>query len=549
MKWILWTGMSLFLSFPAFAIIDMKNANFSTSWTDLVVPGAGYEMKIQRTYNSRTLMNGLFGFGWCSDFETKLYVNGDNTIEVIECGTGMVTSYLSKDHSSKETSALVGAIIEKVKANGKRSKDYVEKLKKDLTNDPQLRSRMALGYEISGSVKEGVVYRANGKEVENVTLGKEYYVRELEDGTFQRFDLEGRLIAMYDKNKNFLKLSYQDKLLKEIVDNNGRRLTFKYNVNKRISTIKGPSGISVEYKFEKLDNLVWVNNAWGNVYTFDYDELHNLTKATWPDKTFIQLTYDRQKDWVMSYKDRRDCKEVYDYQTSKDQPKLHFWSTVEKTCDKKVVNQSKFEFFHKIRSDGTTILQKVATESDGISNEIVYHEVFGKPISIKRAGERISFDYFDNGQLRKKTTRFAILNYEYDQKAKKVSRVKTIFNNEKGQKTAEQLSEFKYDPKGNLIFAKNTEGQQINLTYDPKGRIESILDQAKKLVTITYDEKFGKPATVTRPQMGSIRIRYKSNGEIDKAESPEGPQVAVQVASTFNNLLDVIAPASLDVFN
>jgi hypothetical protein len=49
--------------------------------------------------------------------------------------------------------------------------------------------------------------------------------------------------------------------------------------------------------------------------------------------------------------------------------------------------------------------------------------------------------------------------------------------------------------------------------------------------------------------MGSIRIRYKSNGEIDKAESPEGPQVAVQVASTFNNLLDVIAPASLDVFN
>lgn len=549
MRWILSIWLALAVNHSAYAMIDMKNANFTTTYTDLIVPGPGYEMKIERTYNSRTLMNGIFGFGWCSDFETKLYVNADNTIDVIECGTGMITTFASKDHSARESNQLVEAILEKVKGNGRRTKDYIEKLKRDLQEDPRLRSRMAIGYEIAGSVKQGVVYLAKGKEGESVTLGKEYYVRELADGTFQRFDLEGRLIAMYDKNKNFLKMSYKGKLLSEVLDNSGRRLTFKYNPNNRISTIKGPSGVSVEYKFENLDNLVWVNNAWGNVYKFSYDDVHNLTKVTWPDKTFIELSYDRKKDLVLSYKDRLNCKETYNYETSKTEPKLHFWSTVEKKCGNEVVNQSKFEFFHKIRGDGSTILQRVVTTTNGTSNEIVYHEEFGKPIVIKRSGERIALEYFNNGQLRKKTTRFATLNYEYNSKVNKVSRVKTTFNNEKGQKTAEQVSDFEYDSQGNLTFAKNTEGQKINLTYDGKGRIESILDQAKKLVTVKYDEKIGKPALVTRPQMGSIKIKYKANGEIDKAESPEGPQVAVQVASTFNNLLDVIAPASLDVFN
>jgi hypothetical protein len=61
--------------------------------------------------------------------------------------------------------------------------------------------------------------------------------------------------------------------------------------------------------------------------------------------------------------------------------------------------------------------------------------------------------------------------------------------------------------------------------------------------------KFGKPSIVTRPKLGTIKISYTTNGEIDKAESPDGPLVAKQVASTFNNLLDVIAPATAEVFN
>ena len=67
-------------------------------------------------------------------------------------------------------------------------------------------------------------------------------------------------------------------------------------------------------------------------------------------------------------------------------------------------------------------------------------------------------------------------------------------------------------------------------------------------VTIDYDERYGKPTVVTRPGLGTIKVSYKPNGDIAKVDSAEGPTVASQVASTFNNLLDVIAPATQELY-
>jgi hypothetical protein len=86
------------------------------------------------------------------------------------------------------------------------------------------------------------------------------------------------------------------------------------------------------------------------------------------------------------------------------------------------------------------------------------------------------------------------------------------------------------------------------MTYDNRGRIATITDQAKKVVKIEYEERYGKPAIVTRPGLGTIQVSYKTNGEINKVDSKEGPSVAMQVASTFNNLLDIIAPATAELY-
>lgn len=140
------------------------------------------------------------------------------------------------------------------------------------------------------------------------------------------------------------------------------------------------------------------------------------------------------------------------------------------------------------------------------------------------------------------------MNYEYDPTVKKVSQVKTTYFNEQGKTVSNKTAQFKYDGKGNLVFAQNSDGQKINMTYDNRGRIATITDQAKKVVKIEYEERYGKPAVVTRPGLGTIIVSYKPNGEINKVDSKEGPSVAMQVASTFNNLLDVIAPATAELY-
>ncbi len=530
------------------AFVDTKNANYSNTWTDIIVPGSGYDLRVMRTYNSRSLYKGLFGFGWCSDFETRVVNMPDGTIKLIECGGGMELVYSTKALGAKDLEAQVASIITESKKKNKQSEGYYQSLTQNLKKDINLRLRLSAELGLNAKIKEGITYFANGKEVDTITFSKDSYTRRVYDGSSQKFDKEGRLTYMYDKNGNFLKLDYEKGKLREVSDNNNRRLLFKYNTNQQIATIIGPNNITVEYKFANLDHLSWVNNAWGNINSYEYDESHNMTKAIFPDKTTVQVTYDRSKDWVIGLKDRSNCTDKYSYEVAKDDPKNHYWSTVKRTCGKEV-SDSKFEFIHKVRSDGVTYLARTITTVNNVLTDITYHEIFGKPIHIKRNADITAFEYFANGLLKAKSNNVMKLAYEYDKENNKVSKVRSVFFDPKGKKIAEKASEFKYDKKNNLIFAKNTDGQKINLTYDLKGRIDTIEDQAKKLVKISYDDKFGKPALVTRPNLGTIKISYKQNGEIDKAESPDGPKVAIQVASAFNNLLDIIAPASSEIYN
>ncbi|MGZ3803279.1 MAG: DUF6531 domain-containing protein, partial [Pseudobdellovibrionaceae bacterium] len=535
------TTLLLFSAFQAQALVDMKNANYSNTWIDMDVPGSGYDLKVVRTYNSRSLFNGMFGFGWCSDFETSLEVNAEGNLKVTECGGGLQVTFSPREISKKDIDTTINNIISKMKADKKvgQTEAYYKNLQAQLYEDDDMRSEYAHQYHIDIAIKEGTKFYANGKEVEHIVFNKTYYSRNLADGSIQRFNLQGKLTHIYDKNGNFLKFEYDKDQLRDITDNNSRRLTFKYFPNKKVKSITGPNSLMVEYRFANLDDLSWVKNAWLKVYSYEYDDLHNLVKASWPDKTFVALKYDKKNDWVTSFTDREKCVESYTYDMDQKDPKNHYWSIVKKVCGKETVADNKYEFWHKQRADGQYYLQRVLSTINGNTTDISYHEVFGKPLSIRRNSEKISYEYYPDGQVKVKASPNMRMVFEYDGQVKKVSQVTSTFYNEKGQKTSSKNSQFKYDSKGNLSFAQNSDGQKITMTYDNKGRIASITDQAKKVVKIEYEDRFGKPAVVTRPGLGTIKVTYKPSGEINKVESKEGPSVAMQVAGTFNNLLDV----------
>ncbi len=546
----------------AHALVDMKNANYSESWTDIVVPGVGYDLRVTRTYNSRSLFNGIFGFGWCSDFETKIEVNPEGNLRLTECGAGQETVFTPRNFNPKRVQQTIQVILAEVKKRRPEAKaDYLKKLESDLIANDSLREEFGRQLNLKGKVDDGVVYLANGRESETITIKAGTYRRLLPDGTSQAFDISsGRLVQMYDKNQNYLKLVWEGSSLRTVADNMGRKLTLTFNsTTKKVEKIVAPGNVASSY-VTKGEDLVQAKDSNGTTYRYTYDDLHNMVKITYDDKTFKALTYNKDRDWVMSFRNRKGCVESYTYTQSPKDPLNHFWSDVVKKCGSKVTNESKYEFVHLMRKDRTGVyLHKVRSENNKAVTEITYHEIFGKPLAILRDGKKTEYTYYDNGLVKVKREPEILFAYEYKNSCNKVSQV-LIQYFEKDGPTDRKISKvkstkpvravttkFTYDKnKCNLQTAKNTEGQGVKLWYDVNGRISQIEDQGKKMVKIKYESKFGKPSVVTRPGLGTIQVTYRPDGEIDKVESKQGPTVAVQVAGIFNNLLDIIAPATND---
>jgi YD repeat-containing protein len=143
----------------------------------------------------------------------------------------------------------------------------------------------------------------------------------------------------------------------------------------------------------------------------------------------------------------------------------------------------------------------------------------------------------------KKVTPTEVTDLSYDAKAAKVSKV---VRNSKIDKKLSSWSEFKYDERGNLVLAKNSEKKGVKLFYDTNGRIKSLIDQDQRRLDFKYNEN-SKPVEITDPKLGTIRVSYKNSGEIDKIDSSAGQKVALQVTSAFQNLLEIIRPAGVNL--
>jgi YD repeat-containing protein len=537
-KLILGAVALLVFSIKSYGMVDLKNANFSDAWVDLSLPGSGYDLRVERAYNSRTLFNGMFGFGWCSDFETSLEITPEGNLKYNECGAGSEILYQAAGFSEKDIDKTVKAIIEHVrKDNSGTTASYINDLDKRLRVETALRGEYASKYGIVRTIPDKTRFFANGVEADYIEKNGNNFTRAAADSTVQKFRLDGKLEKVFDRNGNYLTFNYDGKKLKDVTDNNGRKISFSFYDNGKVKQIAGPNNFKTEYKFKNSD-LIYVKSASGNVFTYDYDDLHNLTKIMFPDKTTKEMTYNKNMDWITGFKDIDGCKETYDYKQSSDNPKDHYWATVEKVCKKEKVLTAKYEFWYEFNSQHTAkYLKKSHTEENKVVTETAFNEL-GRPIQITRGGKVTKFAYYDNGLLKQKTGPDGVVTtFKYDNPWKKVSHL--VHGN--------KSSDFVYDTKGNLIKANNSDGQRISINYDARGRIATIEDQAHRKVSIRYEERFGKPATIEREGLGMINVTYNIKGEVAKVTSPAGATVAIQVASTFSNLLDLIQPSGVNL--
>ncbi|HTL12588.1 MAG TPA: hypothetical protein VL588_08885, partial [Bdellovibrionota bacterium] len=284
----------------------------------------------------------------------------------------------------------------------------------------------------------------------------------------------------------------------------------------------------------------------GNTYEYKYDKIFNLTDIKYKDGTSMEMAYfgRDQNDSVQSVKDRDGTTTQYTYDWKRKES--GFRSVGIKVLDKdgkRTISQSQYDYELKRKASGEEWTYKMVTTIDGDRTETIYNECCGLPLMIKRGAEETTFEYDAKGHVTKKTTPTEVTLLAYHPSLGKVTKVT---RQSKVSKSGSSWSEFEYDGKGNLTFAKNSSNKGVKLFYDQNGRIKSMVDQDRRRIDFKYNEN-SKPVEITDPQLGTIRVSYANSGEIKKVESTAGRKIALQVTSAFQNLLDIIRPAGVSL--
>lgn len=468
------------------AVVDMKNASYTDTATDLLYPGHGGSFRIQRIYNSRSLFNGLFGFGWCSEFETILIKKDANKIAVRECGGG-----LEKEFS--------------------------------LSGTPQ---------------KNGYVFTSDAKRDDFIVYKNRSYIRYVANRAAQSFDHAGALTGLFQADKNHLRLSYgKNGVLSEITDSHGHKLKFTIDrLSGKVRRVEGPQRLAVQY-MHRNEDLVLVKNAWNNTYKYSYDGLHNLLEIAYPDKTAKTLTYDQDRDWVLSFKGRNDCVEKYSYQPQADDPVNHYISTAKQFCGNRLLKQASFEFWHRVRADGKKYLARVRAEKDGARKEIFYDPTSGAPVRVVENDVSTAVSYNARGKIRELKTNRKSTIYDYA-KDDRPARITELHYGKNRKIVKSLVTAVEYDRFKRLSSIRRSDGVELDLVYNEKNQIVRIASGRRKNLLLHYRSNEGRPWSIEVPGQGKVEVAYDSSGNISNVKKTDAGRVLASVRTTFMPYID-----------
>lgn len=527
----------LFISQMTFAGVNLKNGNFYINYTDVIVPGGGNDLEVVRTYNSKSTEKGWFGYGWGSDYETKLDIAADGSIVIFENGSGARTRFTPKTPINAEASAN-----EIIKAMGKKvsiSEEVAKNLRVRLVNDAELRMAYGKKFSVKTTISSGSTLYSSLRGKQRIVKLENGFQRFFDENKSQFFDEEGKLLKIQDKNGQVIDLNYDGNKLVSIKDNQAKQLFFEWYNNGRVKSISPGGDKKSNYTFEN-DNLISSVDMAGNTYKYSYDGNHNMREISYEDGKKMTIAYSSKDQFAEKIVDKNGEETKYRYENNPKNPDHHYWTFVTKKdgFGKELTN--KFEYEVKVRPDGSEYTYRILTDINGLITETTYSECCGLPLKIARGDEVTTFEYNPRGLLTKKSSnKGEFTQLEYHEKFNKVTKV--VSN--------EGWSQYEYDSKGQLQKATNEKGRAVLIVYDLKGRITQMVDfdkgtKNKRALSFKYNA-LGKPSEIKMANVGKILVDYDGLGAIKKVQSEKGDKMAVQVTDVFQSLLEIVRPAGV----
>ena len=149
-------------------------------------------------------------------------------------------------------------------------------------------------------------------------------------------------------------------------------------------------------KYDKRGyGLVDATDVSGNNYKYSYDANYNLEKISYSDKTTTEIKYTAKKKFAQEVKDRDNRVTRYKYGNDKNNPDMHYWTTVSKKGFDGKWRDNKYEYEIRRKKDGSTYTYRIFTSVNNRDTETVYSECCGLPLKITQGKDVTTFTYED----------------------------------------------------------------------------------------------------------------------------------------------------------
>jgi YD repeat-containing protein len=302
----------LFVGFSAHAEVNPLSGELTFDTVDLVTKEAMTPFKIQRQYSHKRKSYGIFGNNWCSQLEETV-VRANAGLEIRKCG---------------QTTASVFAKVPGGYAN-------------------------SAGTEIIQELPNGTGY---------LRVGSEYVFGYNEQGQLslisRKNNPEKPFIHMY-----FNKYGMIDRVVHKGTDH--YFFTFA-KTEKVLEKITGPKKLQVTYSYDKNNNLLSVQNAWGKNLAYGYDPQGRINSFSLPNGEQHSVTYDPKLDAVSKLADTKNC--GYEFSYLMDLNTAALKSTVKDVCGKSTQEfvSTSSPLFSKHRMDKDSLFRAPASINENL---------------------------------------------------------------------------------------------------------------------------------------------------------------------------------------
>lgn len=438
---------------------EIATGNFIYGAQDIYIHGVGPALSVARTYNGEDMRDGMFGQGWSFNYENRLIETSDGSQQYAVCRQG----------------------------DGKR---------------------LRFGKNADGSFKSPADNYASLSR----DAAQKFQMRE-KDGLERRFDDDGKLISVADRNGNTLTLTYDAAgFLTRMTDARGRSVALTKGANGKVESVADPAGRTTSYAYDVAGNLTAVTDPSGARTEYQYDSKHNLTRIIDPRGNVVQqVTYDSSGRVTGYIEDGSPWTVTYN-------------PTQKRTTKKDSRNNSWVLTYN----DNKNIVG--ITDPLGGTEAVVYDSNFNVTSATDKNGGQTKFKYDGAGNVTEITDpKGQTTQATYDPALNLVTTAKDAAGN---------VTKFEYDAKGNLTRLVDAAGNATKMSYDASGLLVAVEDPVTNVTKFTYDS-VGNLVKAQDALGNTITMAYDSVGNITSVTDALGRQIQY-LFNAANRLTQVV---------